>query len=98
MIRPTHEPATFLGYVLSPRGRRLPEENVRRFRNRWCGLRDGIRAGSIDGDQAAQRIRSWIAHAEHADTWRLRHAIFCGGRFDPSAMRPSALAHVAPSG
>ena len=82
--RTTAEPATFLGYVLSPRGRRLPEENVRRFRNRWRGLRDRIRAGSIGEDEAARRIRSWIAHAEHADTWSLRHAIFRGGPFDPA--------------
>ena len=27
---------------------------------------------------------AWIAHAAHADTWRLRHAIFRGGRFDPA--------------
>jgi len=83
-IRATAEPAAFLGYVLSPRGRRLPEENVRRFRNRWRGLRDRIRAGSIGEDEAARRIRSWIAHAEHADTWRLRHALFRGGPFDPA--------------
>jgi formylglycine-generating enzyme required for sulfatase activity len=30
------------------------------------------------------RVDAWIAHAEHADTWRLRHAIFRGGRFDPA--------------
>ena len=29
-------------------------------------------------------MRAWIAHAEHADTRRLRHAIFRGGRFDPA--------------
>ena len=28
-------------------------------------------------------MSAWIAHAKHADTWRLRHAIFQGGRFDP---------------
>jgi hypothetical protein len=84
MIRPTHEPTTFLGYVLSPRGRRLPDENVRRFRNRWRGLRDRVRAGSIGADEAAQRIRSWIAHTAHADTWRLRRALFRGGPFDPA--------------
>jgi len=83
MIRATAEPAIFLGYVLSPWGRRLPDQNVRRFRNRWRGLRDRIRAGTIGEDEAAKRIRSWIAHAEHADTWRLRHALFRGGPFDP---------------
>ena len=25
-----------------------------------------------------------MAHAQHENTWRLRHAIFRGGRFDPA--------------
>jgi hypothetical protein len=37
---PTAAPSIFLGFVLLPGGRRLPEENVRRFRNRLRGLRD----------------------------------------------------------
>jgi formylglycine-generating enzyme required for sulfatase activity len=28
-------------------------------------------------------VSAWIAHAKQADTWRLRHAIFQDGRFDP---------------
>jgi retron-type reverse transcriptase len=83
-IRPTEEPAAFLGYVLAPERRGLPEDNVRRFRNRWRSLRDRVSAGSIAEDEAAHRVRSWIAHAEHADTWRLRHAIFRGSLFDPA--------------
>ena len=68
---PTTEPAPFLGLVLLPGGwRRLPEDNVRRFRNRLRGLLDRYHAGSIDLDQAMVHVRSWIAHADHADTWR----------------------------
>ncbi len=79
------EPAQFLGIVLHDDGqRRLPEDSVRRFRNRLRGLRDQWRAGSIDIGDVDARVRAWIAHAEHADTWRLRHAIFQGGRFDPA--------------
>ena len=79
------EPAQFLGFVLHDDGRRrLPEDNVRRFRNRLRGLRDQWRAGSVDIEDVDARVRAWIAHAEHADTWRLRHAIFRGGRFDPA--------------
>jgi retron-type reverse transcriptase len=92
------EPTAFLGYVLAPGHRRLPEENVRRFRNRWRGLSDGVRAGSLSADDAVCRLRSWIAHAEHAHTWRLRHALFRGGPFDPAAMSPSAMVRVAASG
>ena len=84
LIRPTAAPAAFLGYVLTPGGRRLPEDNVRRFRNRWRGLRDRVRGGTLAADEAALRVRAWIAHAEHAHTWRLRHAMFRGGPFDPA--------------
>jgi RNA-directed DNA polymerase len=84
LIAPTDAPATFLGFVLLRGGRRrLPEENVRRFRNRLRSLRDGYHAGSVDLDQAMRHIRSWVAHACHADTWRLREAVFRDAVFDP---------------
>ena len=84
-IAETGAPATFLGYVLRPGRRRLPEENVRRFRNRLRALRDRWRAGTIDAAAVQTRIEAWIAHAEHADTWRLRRAIFRDGWFDPAS-------------
>ena len=85
VILPTCEPATFLGFVLLPGGqRRLPEENVRRFRNRLRGLRDRWRCGTVTKEEVMRRVRSWIAHAEHANTWRLRQSIFRAGWFDPA--------------
>ena len=84
-ILPTCEPATFLGFVLLPGGqRRLPEENVRRFRNRLRGLRDRWRCGTVTKEEVMRRVRSWIAHAEQANTWRLRQSIFRAGWFDPA--------------
>ena len=84
-VAPTDEPACFLGFVLLPGGRRrLPEANVRRFRNRLRGLRDRWRAGGAGRAEIENRVGAWVAHAEHADTWRLRHAIFRDGWFDPS--------------
>jgi len=89
-IAQTSAPAAFLGYVLLGNGaRRLPEENLRRFRNRLRGLRDRWRAGSVDADAVQRHIGAWIAHAEHADTVRLRHALFKGGWFDPFAPTPA---------
>jgi retron-type reverse transcriptase len=85
LIQATDQPTTFLGYELLPGGhRRLPEDNVRRFRNRLRGLRDQWRAGTVTLDEVQHRVGAWIAHAEHAETWRLRHAIFRGGMFDPA--------------
>ncbi len=84
-ITETAAPAEFLGFVLMPDGRcRLPEDNVVRFRNRLRGMRDRWRAGRIGMPDVQARVGSWIAHAEHAQTRRLRHAIFEGGAFDPT--------------
>ena len=76
VILPTRRAVPFLGYVLRPRGRAMPEASVRRFRNRLRGLRDQWRAGTIGREAVEAHIQAWIAHASHADTWRLRHAIF----------------------
>jgi RNA-directed DNA polymerase len=94
IILPTAEPSAFLGFVLAPRSgpagrraiargrRQLPEDNVRRFRGRLRGMRDQWRHGTIGLGDVDPRIRAWIAHADQADTWRLRQAIFKGGRFE----------------
>lgn len=89
MILPSSEPAAFLGrVVMSGNRRRLPEENVRRFRKRLRGLRDRWRAGTVTQEEVEQRVGSWVAHAAHADTWRLRRAVFRGGWFDPLYQLP----------
>ena len=81
-VAATAEPTTFLGYVLLPNGRRrLPEDNVRRFRNRLRSMGDRLRAGSLTPEEAQPRIASWVAHAKHANTRRLRRALFRGGPF-----------------
>ncbi len=49
-----------------------------------AALRDRWRAGTIKIAEVDARVGAWIAHAGHADTWRLRHAIFRGGWFDPA--------------
>jgi Sulfatase-modifying factor enzyme 1 len=82
------EPATFLGFELhADRRRRLPKDNVRRFRNRLRSLCDRWQAGTVTGMEVAQKVDAWVAHASHADTWQLRHAIFRGGWFDPANPR-----------
>lgn len=94
-IQPCAEPAEFLGMVLCKPGlRRLPEANVRRFRNRLQGLRDRWRAGTVSRDEVQQRVQAWQAHAAHANTWRLRHAIFRDGWFDPAWSDGSSVAEA----
>jgi retron-type reverse transcriptase len=95
VILATTEPTAFLGFELhaGPRkhaggkagrgGRRLPEDNVSRFRNRLRGLRDRWQAGTVSSAEIEARIGAWIAHADHADTFWLRQAMFEGGWFEP---------------
>jgi hypothetical protein len=84
-ILPTAAPATFLGFELLPGGcRRLPPDNVSRFRGRLRSLRDRWRRSSEARDEIERQVGAWVAHARHADTWRLRAAIFRDGWFDPS--------------
>lgn len=84
VILPAAEPSQFLGFVLAPGGkRRLPEDNVARFRGRLRGMRDQERAGSVTRADVDAKISAWIAHASHADTFHLRRAIFKGTRFEP---------------
>lgn len=74
----------FLGYVLLPGGRRrLDDANVDRFAGRLRALRQDWREGRIEIDAVGRRVGAWIAHARHADTWRLRVALFRNGLFDP---------------
>ena len=67
------------------------------FRNRLRELRDRWREGSIERGEIERRVGAWIAHAEHADTRRLRRAIFRDGWFDPSRRpgRPPVAASCA---
>jgi hypothetical protein len=92
IILASTEPAPFLGLVLLPGGyRRLPEDNVRRFRDRLRRLRDLYHAGQIDWSEVSRHIQPWIAHAEHADTERLREAIFRDVVFIPARRTTSEL-------
>ena len=52
-------------------------------RGRLRGLRDRWRADKLSVGDVQARVNAWVAHAEHADTWQLRQAIFAGGWFDP---------------
>jgi hypothetical protein len=75
---------SFLGFDLQPEGRRaLPAANVQRARTRIAHLRQAWRKGSIDEAAVRQRIGGWVAHARHADTWRLRCRMFPRGWFHP---------------
>jgi retron-type reverse transcriptase len=71
-VTTTHAGFTFLGYRIFPTHRRLDADNVRRFTRRLRLYRQEVADGRMSDLQRKDRIRSWIAHAAHANTARLR--------------------------
>jgi RNA-directed DNA polymerase len=66
---------SFLGWRLFRERRRLAAGNVKRFRARLREMQAGYRDGDLEIDQISERIRAWIAHAAHGNTYRLREAL-----------------------
>lgn len=74
-VAPVNSGFTFLGYRLFPSHRRLDADNVRRFKRRLRQYRQAVAGGCMTEGQRRDCIRSWVAHARHADTVRLRTRI-----------------------
>jgi hypothetical protein len=72
----------FLGWRIFPDRLRLDRGNIIRFRRRLRGIQESYKCGEIDLNGATARIRSWIAHASHGNTWRLRQQIFAEAAFE----------------
>lgn len=62
----------FLGYRIFPTHRLLPKDNVLRMRRRLKALSTAFEMGKVNLEGIRQSIMSWIGHAAHADTYRLR--------------------------
>ncbi len=69
----TAEGVDFCGFVVRADGRvKLRSSGVRRFRRRYLKLRHEWKAGRVEAADVRDAVCSWIAHASHAQTWRLR--------------------------
>lgn len=68
----TRAGASFLGFRVTPTALRVRGVSLRRARRRMHALQDDYAAGRIELDRVKQSMRSWIAHLEHGNTWRLR--------------------------
>jgi RNA-directed DNA polymerase len=65
----------FLGFRLYPDHRRLKRRNGIAFARRLRRYRAEVARGEMDLVTFRQRLRGWIAHAAHGDTWGLRRAL-----------------------
>lgn len=66
----------FLGFYVYPNRRKVKKSNVKFFEAKLRDMQTSFRKGIISLEQIHKSIQGWIAHAEHADSYRLRERIF----------------------
>ena len=71
-VYPTSTGIPFLGYRIFPDHMRLRSDNLRLARKRLRRNRDLYITGKLTAAHFRCSLQSWIAHAAHADTYRLR--------------------------
>ncbi len=76
LVFPVKVGVDFCGFRLYPTHRRLRRSSVRRFVRRFRHQREAYRRGELSLDEMNTSVQSWIAHAAHGDTWRLRRRLF----------------------
>lgn len=72
----THRGVDVLGYTIFPHKRLLRNDNGHRFFRKLRAFGKASRSGKANFLDFKPSIRSWIGHAQHADTYRLRCQIF----------------------
>lgn len=68
--------ANFVGFRIFPETIRVRTENLKRARVRLRSMAKDYAEGNLDGEKLRSRLRSWIAHLEHGDTFKLRERVF----------------------
>jgi retron-type reverse transcriptase len=76
VVFPVKVGVDFCGFRIFPTHRRLRRSSVRRFVRRFRRQRVAYRQGRLSLEEMTTSVRSWIAHAEHGNTWRLRRRLF----------------------
>lgn len=62
----------FLGYRMWTTHRRLRNDSVKRMDKNLKKLQTQFKDGLIDFSDVKQRVNSWLGHASHADSYRIR--------------------------
>jgi len=65
----------FLGHRIFPEFRLLKKKNIARFRRRLRKIHELYAKGRLSAQDISCRIQSWVAHARHSNTHRLRASI-----------------------
>ncbi|MEK7141011.1 MAG: reverse transcriptase/maturase family protein [Patescibacteria group bacterium] len=81
----------FVGYIVFPDHILLRPKNVRRFARKLRKQQKNLASGKITQKEFEARVRSWIAHASHADTFGLRRKLFASANLPAFFPVPPSL-------
>jgi retron-type reverse transcriptase len=76
VVYPVSSGIPFLGFRVWPNQRRLKRPNVRAFVRRFRQQREAYARGELAFEDMSSSVQSWVAHASHGDTYRLRTQLF----------------------
>jgi hypothetical protein len=74
-VYPVANGIPFLGFRVYPTHRLLKRRNALAFQRRLRRWSRAIARGELQLSDLHQRVRGWVAHARHGDTWGLRRAL-----------------------
>ncbi|HEY7832076.1 MAG TPA: hypothetical protein VIG30_00810, partial [Ktedonobacterales bacterium] len=74
-VSPVATGIPFLGFRVYPDHRRLRRRNGVAFARRFRALAAEVAAGTVPVERLSAAVRGWVAHAAHADTYRLRASL-----------------------
>jgi len=94
VVTPVRDGVPFLGFRVFPDHRRLRRRNGIAFSRRLRAMRRDYHAGTLPLETVTRRVRGWVAHVEHGDTWGLRTSLLTHEVFVP----PGALPDVRSEG
>ncbi len=89
-LSPTATGLNLLGYLVFPNHRCLRNDNGHRFARRLRGFARAYARGLVSLGDIKPSVQSWIGHAMHADTERLRARIISGTVFRRGTGREAA--------
>ncbi len=80
-VLPVTRGLNFVGYRIWHDHRLLRKQSIVTMRRRLKALQAQFAAGQIGLDRVRAAISSWLAHADHADSYRVRKMVLAGAVF-----------------
>ena len=75
-VFPSTQGTQFLGFRVFPGHRRLCKEGVRRTRKWLHSMQRDFGRGLLKAAELSSRVRAWLGHARHGQTWQFIARLF----------------------